>query len=106
MPKNKKFAEPVITTTVNVEKIEEYAINDWSGNDHFTCKLCTSFDTFDKTTMLNHLVNEHDSESALAELYGTNEPATEQPSTEVEERLFEKEIDNGTTNFDETNFVG
>lgn len=66
----------------------EYTIGAWSGQTQFRCASC-AFDTLDGVAMLNHLVNEHNSETALEALIGIEE---QQHSTQ--------EVDDGTNNSD------
>lgn len=46
---------------------EEFTVGEWGGAVHYECASCP-FDTFDGMEMLNHLVNEHNSEAALETL--------------------------------------
>ena len=58
------------------EKLEEYVMAKWAGLNHYRCKKC-AFDTLDLRGMLMHLVEQHNSEAALDELF----PASEAPLT-------------------------
>lgn len=86
MAKRKTSTEPQVADEVKTEG--GYHIGQWSGQPHYQCRFCM-FDTFDRVAILNHLVNEHNSMSALEELY--NQGAPTQPA---------KETDNGTTDFE------
>ncbi len=44
-----------------------FTTGEWGGVMHYGCAACP-FDTFGLTEMLNHLVDAHDSEPALAVL--------------------------------------
>lgn len=46
----------------------EYEEKSWMGKALYVCKAC-SFDVFDETEMLNHLIDKHNSESALQKFY-------------------------------------
>lgn len=53
-----------------------YLLGAWKGVDHYRCREC-SVDSFDKKIILQHLVDKHNSEDALAmlvELEGTTAP--------------------------------
>ncbi|MBI5964937.1 MAG: hypothetical protein HY863_15770 [Chloroflexi bacterium] len=65
----------------------DYVVSHWSGREHYICKKCVSFDTFLKEKMLNHLIEIHESESALEELYGATPPPT---PPQMEERHLER----------------
>jgi hypothetical protein len=51
----------------------EYQIGEWGGETHYQCSLCP-FDTFDGMEMLNHLVYQHESETALETLVQLETP--------------------------------
>ena len=72
MPRKKKqSAVSDQQSAVRDQSTSEYKVTPWGGQDHFSCTLCQGkFDTFNKQAMLEHLVNEHDSEKALNEMYG------------------------------------
>jgi len=80
MAKRKPIPEP------QAPDVHEYHVGTWSGQPHYQCRFCM-FDTFDRVVILNHLVNEHNSMSALEEL--VKDQGT--PTTP------EEETDNGTT---------
>ena len=52
---------------------DQYYTGTWAGHEHFECNAC-AYDTFDEVEMLNHLVDRHNSEQALAVLIAL-EPA-------------------------------
>lgn len=68
---------------------EEYLTKAWAGQTLYQCCLCPAFDTFDRGQILEHLVNIHNSEKALEELYSAT--STTNPN---------KEISNATTDPD------
>jgi len=47
---------------------EEYEVRDWMGKTLYVCKTCAT-DVFDFDEMINHLIEKHNSESALQKLY-------------------------------------
>ena len=63
-----------------------YTIGAWSGKTQYQCTGC-AFDTLDGVAMLNHLVNVHNSETALEALIDIEE---QQQSTQ--------EVDDATNN--------
>jgi hypothetical protein len=50
--------------------ILEFEVRTWAGITQYQCTAC-AFDTFEKEAMLEHLVNTHNSMSALEELLGS-----------------------------------
>ena len=60
---------PVVESVQEAAPVEEPQIRDnlWGAQKHYECRLC-NFDTFNRASMLEHLVEIHNSELALAEL--------------------------------------
>ncbi len=59
---------------------DQYYTGTWAGQPHFECNAC-AYDTFDEIEMLNHLVDRHNSEQALAVLIALEPPASTPAST-------------------------
>lgn len=84
-----------------------YLLGSWKGVDHYRCRKC-SVDSFNKKSILQHLVDKHNSEEALAmlvELEGppaslrlTPPPAP--PHQESVDEVFEVELKEISTTVD------
>ena len=68
-----------------------YEERDWRGKSLLICPLCKA-DTFDRLTMLRHLVDAHDSELALVQLVDMEGslPASASPIASDQEQQSER----------------
>lgn len=74
-----------------------YLLGSWKGVDHYRCRKC-SVDSFNKKSILQHLVDKHNSEEALAMLVELEVPTPSVavrhlPQIAEERNLGEKEQD-------------
>jgi hypothetical protein len=67
MSKKKSNSLPVTSDQPVVSDEPLYQVKSWKGKAMYVCPLC-GMDTFEKMTMLRHLVCKHNSELALVEL--------------------------------------
>lgn len=73
MVKKKKSAEEKLSAISGQLLVDEearelpYLLGAWKGVDHYRCREC-SVDSFEKKSILQHLVDKHNSEEALAML--------------------------------------
>ena len=80
-----------------VEEARElpYLLGAWKGVDHYRCREC-SVDSFDKKIILQHLVDKHNSEDALALLVELESPTPSalraSPPNSESTNLGEKEV--------------
>lgn len=92
MPKKKAITTEEVPSPQQTPA--EYVNRSWGGLAHYECCSCT-FDTFSHTEMLEHLVNNHNSEKALEELCSAESSANQS-----------EEIEHAKTDFDEDHSTG
>lgn len=84
-----------------------YLLGSWKGVDHYRCRKC-SVDSFNKKSILQHLVDKHNSEEALAmlvELEGPPAslrltPPPDPPHQESVDEVFDVELKEISTTVD------